>query len=156
MKTPPPAREIIRYRRSRFTARLPTDLRYVRAHYWLREEEPGVWCAGFTQFATRMLGDLVEIDWEPKPGQTIEIGSRIGWVEGFKALTELYSVVSGEFAGGNTALDDDITLTDRDPYGDGWLYRVRGVPDAESMDVNSYVKLLDETIDLMMEKYGDA
>lgn len=151
-----PAPAILRYRRSRFTARLPVDLRYVRAHYWLQEEAPGLWRAGFTQFATRMLGDLVEVEWEVAPGGRVQVGTPIGWVEGFKARTELYSVVSGVFEGGNPALDGDITLTDREPYAGGWLYRVRGTPDPESLDVDGYVSLLDETIDRMMEQYGDA
>src|SRR5687768_16814210 len=105
-----PRDEEIRYRRARFFTRLPVGHRYVKSHYWLVEEEPGVWRVGFTRFATRMLGDFVELGWEVKPGTTVEVGQAIGWVEGFKALSELYSVMSGEFLGGNPALDEDTTL----------------------------------------------
>lgn len=129
---------------------------YTAAHYWLLEEVPGVWRVGFTRFATRMLGDFVEMGWEPAAGARVAVGETIGWVEGFKALTELYSVVEGEFLGGNPLLEEDITRTDSDPYGEGWLYRVQGEPEPNRMDVNGYVTLLDETIDRMLEKYGNA
>jgi len=144
----------IRYRRSRFSTRLPVDRRYTLSHYWLLEEEPGLWRVGFTRFATRMLGDFVEMGFEPQPGDIVAVGERIGWVEGFKALTDLYSVAAGEFVGGNAALEQDITPTDSDPYGEGWLYRVRGAPEPESVDVHGYVAALDSTIERMLGKEG--
>lgn len=147
-------REEIRYRRSRFSTRLPVGRLYSRSHYWLQEEEPGVWRVGFTRFATRMLGDFVEMGFEPAPGGAVSVGETIGWVEGFKALTQLYSVLNGEFGGGNPALEEDITLTDTDPYGAGWLYRVRGTPESDCLDAAGYAALLDHTIDGMIEKYG--
>lgn len=146
----------IRYRRSRFSTRLPVDRLYTPSHYWLRQVAPGLWQVGFTRFATRMLGDFVEMGFEPRPGDPVTVGQTIGSVEGFKALTELYSVAAGAFAGGNPALEQDITLTDTDPYGEGWLYAVRGTPEPDSMDVHGYVALLDLTIDRMLEQYGSA
>ena len=147
--------EEIRYRRARFFTRLPAGHRYARSHYWLVEEEPGVWRVGFTRFATRMLGDFVELGWEVKPGTQVEEGQAIGWVEGFKALSELYSVMGGEFLGGNPAIDEDTTLVDKDGYYGGWLYRVRGEPE-DTLDVHGYIAFLDETIDRVKEQYGDA
>ena len=132
------------------------DRLYALSHYWLREEEPGRWRVGLTRFATRMLGDFVEMGFEARPGDTVAVGQPIGWVEGFKALTELYCVADGEFAGGNPELERDITLTDTDPYGAGWLYEVRGRPEPNAVDVHGYVAALDRTINEMMEKYGDA
>ena len=145
--------ERIRYKRSRFSTQLPAGRLYTPSHFWIAEEEPGVWTAGFTKFATRMLGDLVEHGFEVKPGDRVEVGQTIGWVEGFKAVTELYSVLGGEFAGGNPELEEDVTLTDSDPYGRGWLYRVRGTPEPASVDVHGYVDILDLTIDKMREQY---
>lgn len=139
----------VRYRRARFSTRLPADRRYTLSHYWLREEEPGIWQVGLTRFATRMLGEFVELGFEPEPGAAVSVGQSIGWVEGFKALTELYCVAVGEFLGGNPALEQDITLADTDPYGEGWLYRVRGAPDPAGLDVHGYVAALDATIDRM-------
>ncbi|MFN3648054.1 MAG: glycine cleavage system protein H [Armatimonadota bacterium] len=141
----------IRYRRSRFSTRLPVDRRYTYSHFWVAEEAPGVWKVGFTRFATRMLGDFVELGFQVEPGDLVSVGQTIGWVEGFKALTDLYCVVEGEFLGGNPELDQDITLSDTDPYGRGWLYRARGVPDRQNVDVDGYVRLLDQTIDRMLQ-----
>jgi glycine cleavage system H protein len=144
------------YKRSRFSSRLPTDRLYTPSHYWLAEAEPGVWRVGFTKFATRMLGDLVEHGFSAKPGDAVAVGQTIGWVEGFKALTDLYCVADGVFVGPNAALEQDVTLTDTDPYGQGWLYAVRGKPEANSVDVHGYVQMLDLTIDKMQNKAGGA
>jgi glycine cleavage system H protein len=143
---------VISYKRSRFSTRLPTDRLYTPAHFWVKEEGEGVWKVGFTKFATRMLGDFVELGWQVRPGERMEVGQTIGWVEGFKALTDLYGVVNGEFLGGNAALDGDITLADHDPYGAGWLYRVKGTPEVNSVDVRGYIEMLNLTIDKMQEK----
>jgi glycine cleavage system H protein len=145
----------IRYKRSRFSTRLPLDRRYALSHFWLKEEEPGVWRIGVTRFATRMLGEFVELSYSVAPGEPITVGQTIGWVEGFKALTDLYSVASGEFLGGNPGLEQDITAADTDCYGEGWLYRVRGEPDPRSVDANGYVAALDATIDRMLKKTGE-
>jgi glycine cleavage system H protein len=140
----------IAYKRSRFSTRLPSDRRYTAAHYWLLEEEPGQWRIGFTKFATRMLGDLVEYDFSVRPGTPVSLGQEIGSVEGFKAVTTLYSVAEGEFLGVGEHLGADITVVESDPYGRGWLYRVKGQPDPASVDVGGYVAILDETIDRLL------
>ncbi len=142
--------ELIAYKRARFATRLPVARRYTLSHFWLREEEAGVWLAGFTKFATRMLGEIVEYEFSVKAGEPVAIGQSIGWVEGFKAVSDIYSVVAGEFLGTNPALNKDITLVDSDPYNNGWLYRVRGVPDPSSFDVQGYIAALDGTIDKML------
>ena len=149
----------IYYKRSRFTTWLPPKHRYTPAHFWLSEEEPGLWRVGFTRFATRMLGDFVEIVFSVKEGETITVGQPVGSVEGFKAVSEIYSVADGQFAGGNSALANDPALIDSHPYDQGWLYRVRGTPDPNSLDVFGYIQVLDATIDRMRSKYetpGDA
>lgn len=145
-----PRADTVYYRRSRFATHLPVDRRYAASHYWLREDSPGVWTVGFTRFATRMLGDVVEFGFSPRPGTHVAVGEEIGSVEGFKALTALYSAAAGEFLGANEALDADITLVESDPHGRGWLYRVRGSPDPSSLDVHGYVAVLDATIDRML------
>jgi glycine cleavage system H lipoate-binding protein len=62
-------------------------------------------------------------------------------------------VVDGVFAGANPKLNADPTLVDSDEYGEGWLYRVRGTPDPNSLDVSGYIQVLDATIDKMREQY---
>jgi glycine cleavage system H protein len=135
------------YKRSRFRTRLPGDRMYTASHFWLIEAEPGTWRVGLTKFAARMLGDVVDIGFEVAAGQAVELGQTLGWLEGFKARTDLYTVVAGRFAGGNPGLEADIDVIDSDRYGRGWLYAVAGRPDPDACDVNGYVKLLDATID---------
>ena len=148
--------ETIHYKRSRFSSRLPVSYLYSPAHYWMAEVEPGLYRVGFTKFATRMLGDIVEYGFEVKENDAVAVGQNIGWVEGFKALTETYSVMSGEFAGANPQIEEDITRIDADPYASGWLYAVRGTPDEKSVDVHGYVAILDATIARMLEKQGEG
>src|SRR4051794_19211096 len=80
------------YRRSRFSTELPTDRLYTPSHFWLAEVEAGLWQVGLTRFACRMLGELVEHGFEVKPGEAVEVGQTIGWVEAFKAVADLYCV----------------------------------------------------------------
>jgi len=145
----PDPEELVPYKRSRFQTRLPKNRLYTASHFWLHEREPGLWRIGFTRFATRMLGDLVESGFEVKPNDPVKVGQVIGWVEGFKALTDLFCVADGAFLGGNPAIDADPTLTDKKPYLEGWLYEVRGTPDPNSMPTDRYMQLLDATIDKM-------
>ncbi len=144
------------YKRARFGTRLPTDRVYTRSHYWLREIEPALWRVGLTNFATRMLGDIVEYEFEVEPGMRVELGQKIGWMEGFKAVSELYSVAEGDFAGVNTELRGDITLLESDPYERGWLYQVNGQPDPGRVDAAGYAMILDATIDKMLESRHDS
>jgi glycine cleavage system H protein len=153
MENPP---KTIYYKRARFLTHLPVDRLYTKSHYWLAAYPPDAWRVGMTKFAGRMLGDMVEFGFSVKPGDRIEVGQVIGWVEGFKAVSDLYSAAAGEFAGSNPALDGDITLMDAKPYAEGWLYRVRGNPDGGAVDVNGYIALLDATIDKMLETRHDG
>ena len=147
--TPYDPSQVILYKRSRFQSRLPRGRLYTASHFWLAEQEPGLWRIGFTRFATRMLGDMVEHGFEVKPGELVAVGQTIGWIEGFKAMTDLYCVANGSFAGGNAEAENDTNLIDKDPYGKGWLYAVRGAPDPNSLTVEGYMQLLDATIDKM-------
>lgn len=142
--------EVLVYRRSRFRTRLPRNRAYTRAHYWLRETGRGVWRAGFTKFATRMLGDIVEYEFETEQGAEVALGRRIGWIEGFKAVSEIYAVAEGRFHGGNPRLREDITLLESDPYEEGWLYEIGGRPEADRLDADNYALALDAIIDKML------
>ena len=97
-----------------------------------------------------MLGEIVELGFETKPGATVETGQVIGWLEGFKAVTDMYSPLAGRFEGFNPAVDDRAALLSTDPYGRGWLFRVRGQPGDDCLDVHGYITLLDTTIDKML------
>ncbi len=141
--------EELYYSRSLFRTRLLGDRLYTASHFWIQEQEPGLWRVGVTKFASRMLGDVVEIGWEVADGADVAVGDSIGWFEGFKARSDLYCVASGVFAGANPELVDRIALIDDDRYRRGWLYAVRGRPDPAAMDMHGYAALLDATIERM-------
>lgn len=148
----------VRFKHARFSARFPESFRYSRSHYWMApvEGEAGLWRVGFTKFATRMLGELVEAAFQPGIGQPVAPGESIGHVEGFKAASDVLCVMSGAFAGMNPAIEADACVVKSDPYEVGWLYAVRGEPEPDSLDVHGYVKLLQDTIQKMQEAgYGD-
>jgi len=148
----------VRFKHARFSARFPESYRYSRSHYWMApvDGEPGLWHVGFTKFATRMLGELVEAQFKPEIGGAIAPGEPIGHVEGFKAASDVLCVMNGTFAGMNPALQVDACIVKSDPYEVGWLYAAHGDPEKNSMDVHGYVKLLQETIQKMQEAgYGD-
>jgi glycine cleavage system H protein len=131
---------------------LAGDRLYTASHFWLQEDETHVWRVGLTKFAARMLGDVVDIGFDVAAGASITLGDTLGWFEGFKARSDLYSVATGVFEGVNADLDADIDVIDRDRYGRGWLYRVQGAPDPDACDAAGYARLLDETIDRMRGK----
>lgn len=147
------APEELHYRRSLFRTRLLGDRLYTPSHFWIQEQESGLWRVGVTKFASRMLGDVVEIGFDVSEGAQVEIGDAIGWFEGFKARSDVYSVIAGTFAGSNPELVDRIALIDDDRYRRGWLYAVRGTPEPNAMDLHGYAALLDATIDRMRSSH---
>lgn len=140
------------YKRSRFSTRLPVDFVYAPSHAWAARRGDGRWRVGLTKFATRMLGDMVDHGFELPPDTRVAVGQIVGWVEGFKAISDLYSIGQGAFLGGNPALREQVTLLSKDPYRAGWLYEVEGDMDPQCMDVHAYAALLDKTIDRILEK----
>ena len=141
--------EELLYRKLVFRTKLLGDRRYTPSHFWVQQQPEGQWRVGLTKFASRMLGDVVEIAFHRNVGDQVTLGQEIGWFEGFKARSDLYSVVTGAFAGSNPLLVDRIAVVDDDRYRRGWLYEVRGEPDAQAMDMHAYAELLDATIDRM-------
>jgi glycine cleavage system H protein len=142
--------EEIHYKRSRFATRLFGDRLYTSGHAWMRKEADGVWRVGLTKFAVRMLGEIVELGFEVKPGEPVKTGQPLGWTEGFKAVSDLYAPMSGTFEGTNPEVERDPGLILKDVHGRGWLYAVRGEPDPGCLDVNAYIGVLDATIDKML------
>jgi glycine cleavage system H protein len=140
------------YKRSRFATQLPVDYLYSPSHYWIGRQEAQIWRVGLTKFATRMLGEMVDCGFELEADAPVHSGQIIGWVEGFKAIADVFCIAEGTFAGVNPVLKQRIALINKDPYGAGWLYLVRGQPDAKCVDVNAYKAVLDKTIDKILEK----
>ena len=140
------------YKRSNFVTHLPTECLYSPSHFWLARMDGGRWRVGFTKFATRMLGEIVDLQFEKQAGDAVASGEIIGSIEGFKAISDIYCVADGHFAGGNAALREDIERVGKEPYGAGWLYEFDGTPDAKCVDLENYRRLLDATIDRILEK----
>jgi len=147
-----PAPKTLHYKRSRFTTQLPLDYLYSPSHCWIARQEGELWRVGFTKFATRMLGDMVDHGFETGLDAPVQPGQVVGWIEGFKAISDLYCIATGNFAGANSHLKDRINVVNRDPYGEGWLYMVKGEPDNRCVDVHAYGAILDKTIDKILEK----
>lgn len=140
----------LRYRRSRFSTRLPLQYRFTMAHFWLCEIQKGLWRIGLTKFATRMLGDLVETGMEVKPGDVVKVGQIIGWVECLKAASDLYCVADGRFHSSNKDLEQNPVWLQKYPYDKGWLYQIEGEPEPNATDAKGYAAFLDQTIDKML------
>lgn len=101
----------------------PDDVRYTREHEWAREQD-GVVTVGITAYATEQLGDIVFVEL-PEVGRTLESGKTFGVVEAVKTVSDLYSPLAGEVVEVNTALGDDPSVVNKDPYGAGWMVRIR-------------------------------
>ncbi|HUA18192.1 MAG TPA: glycine cleavage system protein GcvH [Bryobacteraceae bacterium] len=113
----------------------PSDLHYTKEHEWVRvERDTGV--IGITDHAQEELGDIVYVDL-PKPGARFERGGTLGSVESVKAVSDIYAPVSGEIMEVNQALATAPEKLNQDPYGDGWLVRIKLSAPAEIQEMLS-------------------
>jgi glycine cleavage system H protein len=101
----------------------PADLKYTKEHEWVRVED-GVGTVGITDYAQDQLGDIVFVDL-PASGTTVSQMQKFGEIESVKAVSELYSPVSGEVEEVNTTLADSPEHVNDSPYGEGWMLRIR-------------------------------
>ena len=108
---------------------IPPELRYTKDHEWVRVQD-GIGTVGITDYAQDQLGDVVYIDL-PSPGKQLTQLAVFGEIESVKAVSELYSPVSGEVVESNQALADKPELINESPYGEGWLMKVRLADESE-------------------------
>jgi glycine cleavage system H protein len=101
----------------------PEDVRYTREHEWARLES-GIVTVGITSYATDQLGDVVFVEL-PEVGKQLEAGKPFGVVEAVKTVSDLYAPIAGEVVEVNTALTDNPALVNQEPFGDGWMIRVK-------------------------------
>lgn len=109
----------------------PEDNRYAKSHEYVHLEG-GVGTIGITDYAQKELGDVVFVEL-PQVGSQLEAGDELGSIESVKAVSELFTPVSGEVVEINEALAEKPELINTDPYGDGWMIRIR-VSDATEVD----------------------
>ena len=112
---------------------VPTDLRYTRDHEWVRLDGD-VATVGITAYAADQLGDIVFVEL-PDTGRDLEGARAFGVVESVKAVSDLFAPLAGEVIETNEALAQGPELVNSDPYGQGWMIRLRVAPDADLGDL---------------------
>ena len=121
---------------------VPEDLQYTRSHEWVRTEDDTA-TIGITDYAQEELGDIVYIEL-PEQDDTFDAGDSFGTVESVKAVSDLYTPVGGEVVEVNDALDDSPEKINEDPYGDGWIVKLRVSDEGELLSASDYEQLLEE------------
>jgi glycine cleavage system H protein len=124
---------------------VPGDLRYTKDHEWVKVDGD-VATIGVTDFAANQLGDVVFVDL-PAAGKSVEQFATFGVVESVKAVSDLYAPVSGEIAEVNGALGSTPELVNSDPFGEGWMIKVRMADTGqlgELLDAAAYERLTSE------------
>ncbi|MGY6497446.1 MAG: glycine cleavage system protein GcvH [Microcella sp.] len=119
---------------------VPTDLQYTAEHEWVRVEGDVV-TVGITQYAADALGDVVYVDL-PAVGASLTPGAVVGEVESTKSVGELFAPVSGEVVEANQAVVDAPETINADPYGEGWLVKVRVAETPTLMSADEYSALI--------------
>ena len=109
----------------------PEDNRYAKSHEYVHVEGE-IGTVGITDYAQKELGDVVFVEL-PQVGTQLEAGDELGSIESVKAVSELFAPVSGEVVEINETLADKPELVNTDPYGDGWMIRIR-ISDATELD----------------------
>ena len=125
----------------------PDGLRYTEEHEYLTAtDESGVYQVGITDYAQGELGDVVYVEL-PAVGESFEKNATFGTIEAVKAVSDLYCPVAGEIVAVNASLEDDPSSVNSDPYGAGWMIRLR-VGDERAldalMDATAYQALVGE------------
>jgi glycine cleavage system H protein len=124
---------------------IPAELKYTKTHEWVRREAEGDLVVGITEHAQEQLGDLVYVEL-PEVGATVSAGRECMVVESVKAASDVYAPVGGKITEINTQLAEQPELINQQPYGNGWLFRVR--PDNTAaldqlLDAKAYANMID-------------
>ena len=122
---------------------VPQDLQYTKSHEWVRVES-GVATVGITEHAQDELGDVVFVEL-PEQGATLAAGDSFGAVESVKAVSDLYAPVGGEGVEVNGMLEDSPEKINEDPYGEGWILKLRISDEADLLSAADYERLLEES-----------
>ncbi|GGP88909.1 glycine cleavage system protein GcvH [Streptosporangium pseudovulgare] len=104
---------------------IPGDLQYTKEHEWVAGIDDGLTLTvGVTAYAAEALGDVVYVQ-VPEVGSTVAAGDAVGEVESTKSVSDIFAPVGGEITEVNESVVDDPSLVNSDPYGEGWLFRIR-------------------------------
>ena len=125
---------------------IPADLKYIETHQWVRVEADGTATVGITDFAQEQLGDVVYIG-VPEVGVTVNGGEEAGVAESVKSASDVFSPVTGEVIEINEKLEDEPEIVNEDPYGDGWMFKIKLDDESELaalLDAEGYENSIDE------------
>ncbi len=111
-------------------SKIPKELRYTRSHEWARIEPDGTLTVGITDHAQGLMGDMVYVE-PPEIGRRVEATKECAVVESVKAASDVYAPVSGEVVAVNEALVDAPETVNQDPYGAGWMFKMKPAHQAE-------------------------
>ena len=121
---------------------VPEELQYTSSHEWVRTEDDTA-TIGITDYAQEELGDIVYVEL-PEEGATFDAGDAFGTVESVKAVSDLNTPVGGEVVEVNEALSDNPEKINEDPYGDGWMVKLRVSDEGDLLSASDYEQLLEE------------
>lgn len=123
----------------------PTNVKYTKEHEWIRLEGDVAY-VGITDYAQEQLGDIVFVD-IPTEGETLAADEVFGTIEVVKTISDLFLPVTGEILEQNEVLADQPELVNQDPYGEGWLIKIKPTADADFdslLDAEAYKALINE------------
>ena len=123
----------------------PSNVKYTKEHEWIRQEGDVAY-VGITDYAQEQLGDIEFVDIQTE-GETLEAGETFGTIEVVKTISDLFIPVAGEVLEQNAALADQPELVNQDPYGEGWLIKIKPSADADFdslLDAEAYKALVNE------------
>jgi glycine cleavage system H protein len=121
---------------------IPEDLQYTKSHEWVRTEGDTA-TIGITDHAQDELGDVVFVEL-PEEGATFDAGESFGTVESVKAVSDLYTPVGGEVVEVNSTLEDAPEKINEDPYGEGWIAKLRTTDETELLSPEEYEKVVEQ------------
>lgn len=123
----------------------PTNVKYTNEHEWVRIEGDEAY-VGITDYAQSQLGDIVFVD-IPTEGETLEKGETFGSIEVVKTVSDLFLPIGGEILEVNPALEENPELVNKDPYGEGWIVKIKPTDASEAddlLDAEAYKQLINE------------
>jgi len=125
---------------------IPSNLKYTKDHEWIKDEGNGIATVGVTDFAQTQLGDIVFIEIETQ-GETLAKEEVFGTIEAVKTVSDMFMPVGGEVLEVNPKVTEQPDIVNKDPYGEGWMIKIRMTNPAELNDLltpEKYKELINE------------
>lgn len=125
---------------------IPKELKYAATHEWVRNDGDGIFTIGISEHAQDLLGDMVFVEL-PEVGDTVAAGDDVAVAESVKAASDIYAPIAGEITAVNEELEDSPETVNSDPYGDGWLFKIKAEDPSEVeslLDAEGYQAVIDE------------